>query len=403
MGGVVFALLLLVHIPEQTTKMPWRGQPKTTVQRQLRLVFLHRLDLCGFFLFAGATTQLLLALQWGGGVGHPWNSSVVVGLLVGAGVTGLVWIGWNYRMSQWRGSADIPNIGGEAALVPTPLLRKRVVVFGILTPLTMMGGMMIHSFFIAIYFQAVHNATPIISGVNILPNIISQLLAAVVASSLMSKLGYYQPWAVVGMALTSVGMGLLTTLAPATPARNWIGFQILTGAGRGMTFQGPFLAIQHAVDPRDVSVALGLLSFGQNFGGAVWMIVANAVFGQMLTSQLAQNAPGVHPADVVDAGATAFRDVVPAASVPGVILSYANSVDRVFYMGMALSIASFFCAFGLGWVDIRKEKPSAAAEETEGATEVTDAQPPASRSLTEDGASTEKGLIARPNGEDKQV
>ncbi|CAK7224690.1 hypothetical protein SCUCBS95973_005603 [Sporothrix curviconia] len=360
-GAVVATLIGIIHIPEQTAKMPWWGQPKATIQRQLRLVLLHRLDFGGFFLFAGATIQLLLALQWGGTASYPWKSSVIIGLFVGAGVTGLVWIAWNYRMSHWRGSDDIPNHDGEAALVPTPILRQRAVYSSAMTALTLMGALLTHAFFIAIYFQASRNASPIMSGVDILPNIISQLFAAVFSSMLISKLGYYLPWAVCGTAICTVGTGLLTTLSPTTPAGHWIGYQIITGVGRGMVFQAPFLAIQHAVNPKQVSVAVGLLSFGQNFGGAVWLTVANTVFDNTLVKQLVAHAPGVNPEAVIAAGATAFRGVVPASSVPGVILAYANSVNHVFYMAMGLSIACFFCTFGLGWVDIRKHKPGATA------------------------------------------
>ncbi|CAK7223719.1 hypothetical protein SBRCBS47491_005303 [Sporothrix bragantina] len=400
-GAVVATLILLIHIPEQTAKMQWRGQPKATIQRQLRLILLHRIDIGGFFLFAGATIQLLLALQWGGTVAHPWKSSVIIGLFVGAGVTGLIWITWNYRMSHWMGSDDIPNRNGEAALVPTPILRQRAVYASAMTSLTLMGAILTHAYFIAIYFQAARNASPIVSGVDILPNIISQLLSAVSSSMLISRLGYYLPWAVVGMAISAVGTGLLSTLSPTTPTGHWIGYQILAGAGRGMVFQAPFLSIQHAVSPKQVSVAVGLLSFGQNFGGAIWLTVANSVFDNTLKKQLLQNAPGINPEVVIAAGATAFREVVPAASVPSVILSYANSVDRVFYMAVGLTVASFFCTFGLGWVDIRKHKPGAAtATEKKAAAEGAETGPVVN-SPTDDDVEVEGEPIAEKNGDEK--
>ncbi|CAK7201392.1 hypothetical protein SEUCBS139899_004096 [Sporothrix eucalyptigena] len=395
-GAVVATLIVLIHIPEQTAKMQWRGQPKATVQRQLRLILLHRIDIGGFFLFAGATIQLLLALQWGGTVAHPWNSSVIIGLFVGAGVTGLIWGYWNYRMSNWLGSDDIPNHGGEAALVPTPIIRQRAVWASSLTTLTLMGAILTHAYFIAIYFQAVRDATPVMSGVDILPNIISQLIAAVSSSMVISKLGYYLPWAVGGMAISSIGTGLLSTLSPTTPAGHWIGFQILAGAGRGMVFQSPFLAIQHAVNPKQVSVAVGLLSFGQNFGGAVLLTVANSVFDNALKSQLISNAPEVNPETVIAAGATAFRNVVPASSVPGVILSYANSVDRVFYMAVSLSVVSFFCTFGLGWKDIRQTKKPAVT-----ATAPAEAKPAAAVANADGEASEEGEPGAEIRGDEK--
>ncbi|CAK7265194.1 hypothetical protein SEPCBS57363_001456 [Sporothrix epigloea] len=282
-GAIVATLIVLIHIPEQTVKMQWHSQSRATIQHQLRTILSQRLDLGGFFLFAGTTIQLL-------------------------------------------------------------------------------GAILTHAYFIAIYFQAARNASPVMSGVDILPSIIGQLFSAVFSGMLISKLGYYLPWAVVGMAMNAVGTGLLSTLSPTTPASRWIGYQIVVGAGRGMVFQAPFLAIQHAVSPNQVSVAVGLLSFGQNFGGALWLTVANAVFENTLKKQLRQNAPKVDPGVVLAAGATAFRKVVPTTSVPGVILSYAKSVDRVFYMALGLTLASLVSSFGLGWVDIRKHQPGAAGQ-----------------------------------------
>lgn len=50
-------------------------------------------------------------------------------------------------------------------------------------------------------------------------------------------MGFYLPWAVVGTSIASVGVGLLSTLSPTTSTARWIGYQIITGAGRGMVFQ----------------------------------------------------------------------------------------------------------------------------------------------------------------------
>lgn len=79
-----------------------------------------------------------------------------------------------------------------------------------------------------------------------------------------------------------------------------------------------------------------------------------------LKKQLRQNAPTIDPEVVLAAGVTAFRKVVPATSVPSVILSYSKSVDRVFYMAWGLTLAAFVFSFGLGWVDIRKHQHESA-------------------------------------------
>jgi hypothetical protein len=152
-GFVVVTGLLLVRIPDQASKpRPW------TVLRRLHL----ELDLPGFALLAPAAVQLLLALSWGG-TKYAWNSESIIGLFCGSGVTALAWLAWNlYR--------------GDDALIPFSILRVRATWSGALTQCFLLTIVYCVSFFLPIYFQAVRGASPMMSGVYILPGIISQLL-----------------------------------------------------------------------------------------------------------------------------------------------------------------------------------------------------------------------------------
>lgn len=109
-GALVAALLAFVRIPEQMPK----SNP-IAVFKELH----HKLDLVGFVLFAPAVIMLLLAVQWGGN-DYPWGSSVVIGLFVGAGVTALVWFGWDWYKK-------------DAAMVPISMVKRLNVWTGCLT------------------------------------------------------------------------------------------------------------------------------------------------------------------------------------------------------------------------------------------------------------------------------
>jgi hypothetical protein len=84
-----------------------------------------------------------------------------------------------------------------------------------------------------IYFQAVDGATPTMSGVYLLPSILGQLFAAVIAGRLVGIVGFYLPFALAGAVLTSIGYGLCSAFDPHTSTGEWIGYQILFGVGRG--------------------------------------------------------------------------------------------------------------------------------------------------------------------------
>lgn len=155
-GAVVAVGLLLLPIPDQFQKAnPW------AVLRSLHL----ELDLAGFALIAPAAIQLLLALQWGGSK-YAWNSPTIIGLFCGAAGTTLAWLLWDWYR-------------GDEALIPPSLFKKRPVWSGAVTHSFLLTNVYCASFYLPLYFQAVHGATPMMSGVNVLASILTQLVTAV--------------------------------------------------------------------------------------------------------------------------------------------------------------------------------------------------------------------------------
>lgn len=104
LGAVVAGLLLFVTIPESQYKTPVSEVFRTAV---------NSLDLPGFVLTAPAAIMFFLALQWGGNQ-HPWDSSAVIGLFIGADVTLIIILLWERRR-------------GDGAVVPFVSVVKAVV------------------------------------------------------------------------------------------------------------------------------------------------------------------------------------------------------------------------------------------------------------------------------------
>jgi hypothetical protein len=132
----------------------------------------HYLDLVGFCLFAPAVLQLILALQYGGTT-YPWGSSTVIGLFCGAAATFAVWVFWNYRK-------------GADALIPHAMVSRTAVWTSGVYQAFLMAAVYGAIFYLPIYFQAINDATPMLSGVYLLPTILPQLVTAA-SSGAMSK------------------------------------------------------------------------------------------------------------------------------------------------------------------------------------------------------------------------
>ena len=103
---------------------------------------------------------------------------------------------------------------------------------------------------------------------------------------------------------------------------------------------------------------MSILMFIQTLAGAVFLTLADVIFDTGLKSLIPKDAPNVNPETIISAGATGIRDVVSSQDLPGVLQAYATSIDYVFYMTAGLGVVIVIFAFGMGWKDVRKKKPS---------------------------------------------
>ncbi|KAK7937302.1 uncharacterized protein PG986_014170 [Apiospora aurea] len=330
-GGLIASFLFFVHIPDRVEK-PDKAKILST--------FASTMDLVGFGLFAPAAVQLLLALQYGGNQ-YSWNSATVIGLLAGGAGTLALFFYWEHTK-------------GKSAMVPLYLLRQRTVWSSCATMFFNIGVTNIISYYLPIYFQAVEDASPITSGVDLLPNILVQIAFAMVSGLTVQRFGYYWPWVMIGPTASAVAFGLMSTVRPGTASANRIGYQILAGFGMGAGTTMPFVVVQNLVPLAQTPTAMAILLFCQNFGGACFLTFASTVFNQSLPKAIATYAPGANVAEILATGATAFRHVVSSSDLPGVIMAYSVSISYVWYLVCGAAGGALMTGLFMGYRDIRK-------------------------------------------------
>jgi MFS family permease len=118
-GAFVAVLLFLIRIPDRRAK---GDGVKSTLRSTVK-----KLDLLGFAFFAPAAIKFLLALEWGGTQYH-WNSAVIISLFCGAAGTFAIFLAIEYRK-------------GDEAMIPFPMLRKRIIACSCLAMLFFGGAM----------------------------------------------------------------------------------------------------------------------------------------------------------------------------------------------------------------------------------------------------------------------
>lgn len=161
-GGFAALLLFVIQIPERLIKV---GSEKPTAKS-----ILSQLDLIGFSIFAPFTIMIQMALQWGGQK-YPWSSSTIIGLFSGGGGALIAFLAWEWYI-------------GEKAMIPFSILRKRVVWCSCVVIGLFFASLLVFSYYLPIYFQTVKGASPTMSGVYMLPSVLSQMVTAVVSGVL---------------------------------------------------------------------------------------------------------------------------------------------------------------------------------------------------------------------------
>ncbi|KXJ92611.1 major facilitator superfamily domain-containing protein [Microdochium bolleyi] len=302
---------------------------------------LAQLDPFGTLALVPGVVCLLLALQWGG-VTYAWNSGRIIALLVIGIALFFTFVGIQIFMP-------------ETATLPPRLFKQRSISAGVWITCCVGAHMMIFIYFIPIWFQAIKGDSAVDSGIHVLPLTLGMVVASISSGLLISKVGYYTPFMLIGVCIMSVGAGLFLTFELDTPMPRWIGFQILYGFGLGWTFQGPNLAAQTVLPTADVSMGVSLMFFTQLLSGAIFLCVGQNVLTNELLNRLTGIA-GVTPEFIENTGATSLSGALPAA-VRGVVLNAYNLALRsVFTVGVAFTCLTIVGALLMEWRSVKSKK-----------------------------------------------
>lgn len=137
---------------------------------------------------------------------------------------------------------------------------KRYVSVGSIFMFFFAGGYFLALFYLPIYFQSIHDSSPIASGVKMLALIIPLTIAAIIQGFALSKFGIVPIFWIVGGALGAIGSGLFYTMDIETSTGKWIGYQIIVGFTCGWTFQVALSNAQVQAPPEDMSQVTAIIN-----------------------------------------------------------------------------------------------------------------------------------------------
>ena len=303
-----------------------------------------KLDLLGALITIPATVCLVLALQWGGSM-YSWKDSKIIGLFVGSGCLFIILAFVQVKL-------------GDKGTFPPKVVKNRDILCA--AGFSSMFGAGYYSlvYYLAVYYQSVKGYSALDAGIRMLPLSISASISATGTGALITALGYYTPFMIVCMALFAAGAGSLTTLTVATNYWHGFGFQILTGLGVGIGFEGGMIVAQKSVPPPSISIAISVVSFAMTLGGTIFLSVSQAVFNHGMLHEIAELAPQIDGQILLNSGATNLRTLLASIgqqqSIGPVLQAYAEGTRDVFWLIMACATTAFIAACGLRWRSLKK-------------------------------------------------
>lgn len=270
--------------------------PKTPLWEGLKAI-----DWIGALLVIGGVLMFLFGLEYGG-ITYPWDSATVLCLIIiGVFTMGL------FLINEWKFA--------KAPVMPLRIFKYR-------NNIASLGVCAIHgivfisaSYYLPLYFQAVRGATPLLSGVYILPQALSLSFASMFTGIFIRKTGQYLPTIWFGMVFLVLGFGLFVDFDANSSWAKLIIYQIIAGIGignyhlmasisntskltslSGPNFQAPLIALQTNVQPRDIATATATFGFIRQIATSISVVIGQVVYQNQMNTKTATLVAALGPA-----------------------------------------------------------------------------------------------------------
>ncbi|KAH0277264.1 putative major facilitator superfamily transporter, partial [Aureobasidium melanogenum] len=293
--------------------------PKTPLWEGLKAI-----DWSGALLVIGGVLMFLFGLEYGG-ITYPWDSATVLCLIIiGVFTMGL------FVINEWKFA--------KSPVMPLRIFQNRsnIAVLGVCA----IHGMVFisASYYLPLYFQAARGATPLLSGVYILPQALSLSFASMATGIFIRKTGQYLPAIWFGMTFLVLGFGLFIDFTANSSWAKLIIFQIIAGIGIGPNFQAPLIALQTGVQPRDIATATATFGFVRQIFTSISVVIGQTVYQNQMNSKTASLVAALGPkvADQLTGGGaganTQLIDSLPRGQKQVAQTAFAQSLHPMWIM-----------------------------------------------------------------------
>ena len=305
----------------------------------------RQIDWTGAALLATTLSAIILVTDLGG-TNYAWSSPVVLGLIATAIVSLIVFVLVERRAAE--------------PVLPLRLFANRAFTVTSLVALVVGFAMFGSVTYLPLFLQVVKGSTPTASGMEMLPMMGGMLLSSIVSGQLISRTGRYKRYPIAGTAVMTVGLALLARTSADTSTAELLWMMLLLGLGMGLVMQVLVIAVQNAVDYRDLGVATSGNSLFRSIGGSVGTAVLGAIFAARLGAELAGRVPVGGP------GGGGLSLQAMAQMPPALRATYAqaftSAIDTVFVVATVIGALGFVVAWLLPERPLRETVAATSAD-----------------------------------------
>ncbi|MCM3925001.1 MFS transporter [Frankia sp. AiPs1] len=295
----------------------------------------HVIDYLGTVLLAGATTSLVLLTSLGGTT-YGWGSPEIIGMGVAGAVLLVAFVFAERRAAE--------------PVLPLSLFRNRVFsaagAIGFVVGFAMFGAIV----FLPLFLQVVKGVDPTESGLQMLPVMGGLLLSSIISGRLISTWGRYKVFPIVGTAVMTIGLFLLSFISPDIATWQLALSMFVLGVGIGSVMQVLVIAVQNSVDHRQMGVATSGATFFRSIGGSFGTAVFGAIFANVLAGNISDRLAGLPlPPGLAASGANIspkLLSALPPDIRDGFVQAFSDSMQTVFLVAVPIGLI----AFALTWL-----------------------------------------------------
>lgn len=297
----------------------------------------HAIDYTGTGLLALALSSIVLFSDLGG-VTFPWTSLPMIALAIGSLIMLIAFVAVERRAAE--------------PVLPLSLFRNRTftltAMIGLIVGFALFGSVT----YIPLFLQVVNGATPTGSGLQMLPLMGGMLITSIASGQLISRWGRYRIFPIVGTAVTALGLFLLSRMNAGTTVAQASIYMLVLGLGFGCVMQVLVIAVQNAVDYRQLGVATSGATLFRLMGGSLGTAVFGAIFASRLGAQLSLTPGAVLP-EGTGISPQALADMEPGVRAV-YVEAFTSSLSVVFLTAMVIALIGFILTWLIRELPLRE-------------------------------------------------